>query len=211
MKQFPSFPKRLGISYTTWLPSPLPTVIWETHHGLTTWITAGLVGLKNFRSLLSSLYSHPTPIDHLLLPPSLWLRIVYLLQLSNYIAALILLNSRKHHKDYYIMATHHLVTIALISLSYSYSMFRVGSMVLIVHDVSDIFLELGKCFNYIGWDTAKSITFAIFATTFFVSRLIIFPARVLVSVFIASYTIIGEARPLGLVWDLLLASLQVRF
>jgi len=147
-----------------------------------------------------------------------WLRMVYTTQLANYISALffvilgpVFAHSRTHHKDYYIMIMHHVVTIALIGLSYYYSMYRVGSSVLLVHDVSDIFLELGKCFNYMNWETASNITFAIFAIVFFVSRLIIYPYHILSSVLFDSYRILGPDRPLGMVWDLLLGSLQVTF
>jgi len=88
------------------------------------------------------------------------------------------------------MIAHHLVTISLLVLSYLTNFTRIGAYILFIHDLADIFLETAKVFNYsskpIGhrWmkDTLVDGTFAVFAITFFVTRLIIYPRYVLYSV-----------------------------
>ena len=80
------------------------------------------------------------------------------------------------------MMIHHVVTIILLSFSFLTNFTRIGTSILFVHDSADIFLEMGKIFNYIQrcrrakW--AGFITdgfFATFTITFFVTRLYIYP------------------------------------
>ena len=42
----------------------------------------------------------------------------------------------ERHKDYFLMYTHHLVTIALVALSYAYGYLRIGAVVMLLHDAS---------------------------------------------------------------------------
>ena len=52
---------------------------------------------------------------------------------------------------------------------------RIGSVVFAVHDASDIFLEVGKLTKYSGLEVIPSISFILFAISWFILRLIIFP------------------------------------
>ncbi len=61
----------------------------------------------------------------------------------------------ERHKDYFMMYIHHLVTIALVFISYSYNYLRIGVYVLFLHDVSDIWVDLIKIFNYCQLEGAK--------------------------------------------------------
>jgi len=54
----------------------------------------------------------------------------------------------ERHKDYAMMWVHHLVTIALIGLSYTMGYVRIGVLVLLMHDSSDIVIDLLKTTNY---------------------------------------------------------------
>lgn len=60
-------------------------------------------------------------------------------------------------------------------LTLSPTQWRVGVVVLIVHDISDIFLESAKVFNYAKWQGPSENLFICFAVVFFISRIIIFP------------------------------------
>jgi hypothetical protein len=108
----------------------------------------------------------------------------YLGQLGFYLSAIVfesglLTNMRKNYKDRHIMITHHLVTSGLIYLSYVRGFQRIGHMVFVLHDVSDILLELSKSMHYTDFTVfkieVKNILFAVFAAVFFVSRLLIYP------------------------------------
>lgn len=56
---------------------------------------------------------------------------------------------------------------------------RVGSVVLALHDVSDVFLELGKMSKYSGAETMASIAFILFVLSWIILRLIYYPFWIL--------------------------------
>lgn len=124
---------------------------------------------------------------HLIFLSSLGLQILYTTQTAYYIAAsivvLFLTNVRANHKDRFIMLMHHAVTITLLAVSFALGQHRIGSVVLILHDVSDVFLEGAKLCRYSGLDLMTNSVFATFALVFFISRLVIFPTRVLWATF----------------------------
>ena len=80
-------------------------------------------------------------------------------------------------KDFWEMQLHHFTTALLMTFSYTSGMHRIGALILLVHDVSDIFLEYAKGTNYI-WEgsAATSIFFAVFAVMFLICRLVVYPA-----------------------------------
>eukprot|EP01038_Epipyxis_sp_PR26KG_P005920 gene5920-8165_t len=87
------------------------------------------------------------------------------------------------------MIIHHFVTISLILISYLTNHFRAGSILLILHDSADVFLESAKVFNYAskakGNEFCKYVCdalFVIFAIVFLVTRLIFYPKYVVLSV-----------------------------
>jgi len=47
------------------------------------------------------------------------------------------------------MFVHHCVTLFLIWASWSVNYTRVGSLIMVIHDVGDIPLELAKCFRFV--------------------------------------------------------------
>ena len=61
----------------------------------------------------------------------------------------------ERHKDYVMMYVHHVVTIALVWGSYSYNYVRIGTVVLYLHDLSDIMVDLLKLTNYMKLEGPK--------------------------------------------------------
>lgn len=65
----------------------------------------------------------------------------------------------------------------LISVSCRFA--RVGSVVLALHDASDVFLEVGKMSKYRGSETTASISFVLFVLSWIILRLIYYPFWIL--------------------------------
>lgn len=78
-------------------------------------------------------------------------------------------------KDFWQMFVHHILTLTLIGLSWVCNLHRVGSLVLLVHDCADIFLEGAKSLKYANLQKACDIVFAIFTVTWFITRLMLYP------------------------------------
>ncbi|KAL5163035.1 LAG1 longevity assurance 2 [Glycine soja] len=56
-----------------------------------------------------------------------------------------------------------------------FSFFRVGSIILALHDASDVFMEAAKVFKYSGREFGASVCFGFFAVSWLILRLIFFP------------------------------------
>jgi len=127
----------------------------------------------------------------------------YLIELGCYIHQLMWTEVTR--SDALEMILHHIITIALIVLSYLTRFSRIGSSILLVHDFADIFLEAGKCLNYTSKAQGKQngflsvvvdMIFAAFAISFFVTRLVIFPRYLLYSLLVEAPAILSP----GGVW-----------
>ncbi|KAL1317812.1 hypothetical protein AAHE18_15G160400 [Arachis hypogaea] len=81
--------------------------------------------------------------------------------------------------DFGLSMTHHVASLALIVLSYMFRFVRVGSVVLALHDATDVFLETGKMSKYSGADTMASIAFLLFVIFWTLLRIIYYPFWVL--------------------------------
>ncbi|VVB00729.1 unnamed protein product [Arabis nemorensis] len=82
------------------------------------------------------------------------LKLFYMCQCGFYVygvAALLAWETRR--KDFAVMISHHIITIILIESSYLVGFFRIGSIILAVHDV---FMESAKIFKYSGKELGAS-------------------------------------------------------
>lgn len=78
-------------------------------------------------------------------------------------------------KDFWQMFIHHMVTLLLMALSWVCNLHRVGSLVLVVHDCADIFLEAAKLTKYAKYQKVCDIIFAIFTVIWIITRLGFYP------------------------------------
>jgi hypothetical protein len=133
-------------------------------------------------------------------PMSNLLEFYYQVELGSYIHQL--LWTEVSRSDSLQMILHHLTTILLMVISYLTNFTRVGASILLLHDAADVFLEVAKIFHYIDIGGRNKIVctvskfmcdglFVVFAVTFFVTRLIIYPRYILYSVFIESQAEFG--------------------
>ncbi|KAJ5647769.1 hypothetical protein N7490_004141 [Penicillium lividum] len=75
----------------------------------------------------------------------------YLLEASYWAqqAIVLMLQLEKPRKDFKELVGHHIITLALIALSYRFHFTYIGLAVYITHDVSDFFLATSKTLNYL--------------------------------------------------------------
>lgn len=52
---------------------------------------------------------------------------------------------------------------------------RVGSMIMLLHDPSDIILEVTKMLNYAEWELSSTVMFVVFMLSWLLTRLVYFP------------------------------------
>ncbi|KAG9151906.1 hypothetical protein Leryth_002174 [Lithospermum erythrorhizon] len=93
------------------------------------------------------------------------------------ILALIFWETRR--SDFGVSMNHHVATVILIVLSYIFRFARVGSIVLALHDASDVLLEVGKMSKYSGAESLASISFILFVLSWVILRLIYYPFWIL--------------------------------
>ncbi|RZF39715.1 hypothetical protein LSTR_LSTR003957 [Laodelphax striatellus] len=112
-------------------------------------------------------------------------------------------------KDFWQMFIHHICTILLIMFSWVCNLHRVGSLVLLVHDCADVFLEAAKALKYGKYQKACDAVFAIFTIAWIATRVIIFPFWILWSTAIDAPRIVNTMFPAYYIFNGLLMLLLV--
>lgn len=69
----------------------------------------------------------------------------------------------------------------------SHRFFRIGSIILALHDASDVFMEAAKVFKYSEKELGASVCFGLFALSWLILRLIFFPFWVISATRSVSY------------------------
>ncbi|KAJ6515944.1 TLC domain-containing protein [Mycena sanguinolenta] len=143
--------------------------------------------------------------NSVLRPTSLWvnyphtpvagpLKFYYLTQSAFYTHQMLILNAEAPRKDHYQMMAHHVITVFLMGLSYFFNFTRVGSLIMFLMDLCDIFLPIAKMCRYMNLSSLVCDSlFASFLVSWFITRHILFMV-VIVS------TYIDLPRVVGLEW-----------
>ena len=92
------------------------------------------------------------------------------------------------------MFVHHIFTNLLIIGSSFYRFHYIGSMVFIVHDISDIPVDLSKLANFLKWKTTTTICFIGMCITWFLTRLYILPFIVWRSIIYESWLVCADGN-----------------
>ncbi|BFZ01301.1 hypothetical protein BsWGS_04340 [Bradybaena similaris] len=103
----------------------------------------------------------------------------YMVEGAFYISLLFSLFTDHKRKDFSQMVIHHVATLLLMSLSWINNFVRIGTLVLVVHDAVDSWMEAAKVAKYIGYDRVCEICFFIFMLVWIITRMIIFPFRII--------------------------------
>ncbi|KAK4244211.1 TLC domain-containing protein [Corynascus novoguineensis] len=93
-----------------------------------------------------------------------------LAQLGFWLQQMIVINIEERRKDHWQMFTHHIVTSVLIYTSYRYGHTRVGNLILVLMDVSDLALGIAKCLKYLGYHTICDVMFGVFMLSWLIAR-----------------------------------------
>ncbi|XP_061381989.1 ceramide synthase 5 [Danaus plexippus] len=78
-------------------------------------------------------------------------------------------------KDFWQMFVHHIATILLLSFSWVCNLHRIGTLVLLLHDCADIFVEAVKAAKYAGYQKLCDSLFVGLIVTWISTRVGIFP------------------------------------
>lgn len=135
------------------------------------------------------------------LPVSRGVLLFYCLETGFYLQSIhFLIFEETRRKDWMESMAHHVVTSGLLLYSYAVNFTRVGVVVILLHDVSDIFLEAAKLLRYARRATLAWVPFVMFFLSWVGLRCVIFPLFVIRStlfepvVLVAAYLGI-EPRP----------------
>ncbi|CAH8552356.1 unnamed protein product [Heterobilharzia americana] len=142
---------------------------------------------------LISLYQKPYLWDvkeamanypYYVMPPEIhW---YYMIHLGYYTASLLWIFyevkrsvSTFNNNDFKVLLGHHIATVSLLAFSYITNHHRIGSLILLLHDIADCWMEAAKICKYVKKHTASEVLFIIFVIIWILTRLTYFPFWVL--------------------------------
>ena len=112
---------------------------------------------------------------------SLWLKLWYIFVFGFFCSEVFVLAQEKldgrAKSDFPVMVLHHVVTLVLIFASWQYRLLRIGSIVAILH-LNDVFMEVAKLSRYTNHYNLALGSFVMFALSWLVLRLVLFPPLV---------------------------------
>ncbi|XP_047451272.1 ceramide synthase 2 [Mugil cephalus] len=107
-----------------------------------------------------------------MLPSQYW---YYFLEMGFYFSLVLSLTFDVKRKDFREQVIHHVATLTLLSFSWISNYIRIGTLVMAIHDSTDILLEAAKVLNYAKWHQTANAIFVVFTVLFMLTRLVIFP------------------------------------
>eukprot|EP00878_Enallax_costatus_P020493 GHUV01021669.1.p1 GENE.GHUV01021669.1~~GHUV01021669.1.p1 ORF type:complete len:247 (+),score=26.86 GHUV01021669.1:389-1129(+) len=109
----------------------------------------------------------------------------YLIEIGFYIQAIpFLLFEEVRRKDWLESLVHHVVTLGLMYYSWYGNLTRPGVIIMLLHDISDIFLEAAKLARYADRQDLATWLFATFALSWVILRVILFPIMIVIRMLI---------------------------
>jgi hypothetical protein len=96
--------------------------------------------------------------------------------------------------DFQEMAIHHVVTNSLVLLSSICRLTRIGSMVFMVHDFSDVPVDMSKLANFLKWKRATAVCFFLMVLGWMMTRLYILPVTIYGSTLTESHYVLQTGK-----------------
>jgi ceramide synthetase len=123
-------------------------------------------------------------------------RLFYLTELAFYLHSLLAhVTIEVRRKDYWEMLVHHVVASLLIGASYYHGVFRIGGVLLALHDIDDVFLEAAKMCQYVNLMMLAHLNFGVLIVCWLVTRIILFVTKILYSSSFDVHSILGYLPP----------------
>eukprot|EP00834_Sanchytrium_tribonematis_P006299 NODE_451_length_7265_cov_0.799609.p4 type:complete len:321 gc:universal NODE_451_length_7265_cov_0.799609:2894-1932(-) len=97
-------------------------------------------------------------------------KLYYLLILSMWIQMVYVLFNEKQRKDHLMMVFHHFITISLVSMSWFLHLNKIGLLIEMIFDSTDIFLCIAKCMKYLKLNTLADVLFGCFVVNWGYTR-----------------------------------------
>ncbi|EFX70868.1 hypothetical protein DAPPUDRAFT_309267 [Daphnia pulex] len=117
----------------------------------------------------------------------------YIIHLSVYMSHTCSQLLSRKRSDFVEMFIHHVVTILLMTLSWVSNTVRIGTLVLVVHDSADIFMEAARIAKFLKYPRICNLGFGLFFIIWIISRLGIFPFYILKNIwFDAAIDVLGS-------------------
>lgn len=96
--------------------------------------------------------------------------------------------------DFQEMFIHHAVTNSLVLLSSICRLTRIGSMVFMVHDFSDVPVDMSKLANFLKWKRATAVCFFLMVLGWMMTRLYILPVTIYGSTLTESHYVLQTGK-----------------
>lgn len=130
-----------------------------------------------------------------------YLLIYYILSIGYHLQRTLFQFHNPGRKDFIALLIHHWSTIILLIFSYLASFLRTGSLVLFIHENSDIFLESAKLCGYCSWSFGSEFFFILFVLSWIIMRLWAFNYKILYEIIRFGYlTLFIDNSPLFYNW-----------
>jgi len=114
------------------------------------------------------------------------------LEIPMYVVLLIAqLTDSRRASDMWEMTMHHSIVILLLSVVYLGNFVRIGMIGLLLHDVTDVFLECSKLANAFRYRWLADLMFIGFVGSWFYARLYKFATTVLISIYVDGHVHVG--------------------
>ncbi|KAK3108881.1 hypothetical protein FSP39_017849 [Pinctada imbricata] len=115
----------------------------------------------------------------------------YMIEISFYWSLMFSQFMDVKRKDFWEMFAHHCATIMLLTFSWSGNFVRVGTLVLCIHDAVDYWMEAAKMAKYIKAQKLCDALFAVFGIVWFITRLVLYPTKVMWSTYFECKSVVG--------------------
>ncbi|KAK5643907.1 hypothetical protein RI129_007752 [Pyrocoelia pectoralis] len=113
----------------------------------------------------------------------------YIISLSQYCSLCLTTLIDVRRKDFHQVLIHHTATISLLIFSWFLHLQRIGSLLIFIHESSEIFLNVAKIARYAEYSKVCDTMFVMFTLVWIITRLCIFPFWIIKSTLFDSLTL----------------------